>query len=113
MFNEFYIGSLQLGRFNYANVILLHKKLCANQLKDFHPISLLNCSFKIISKVLANRLSTKMNALIDSSQTAFIMGRNITYDIAVVQEYINYRCKNNITCSLLKLNFAKAFDYID
>ena len=57
MFNDFYNRKLQLGRFNFANVILLHKKIGANNLKDFRPISSINFSVKIISKVLANRLS--------------------------------------------------------
>jgi len=89
MFYEFYQGTLQLGRFNYANVILIHKKVRANQLNDFRPIYLINCSVKIISKVLANRLSSKMNDLIDQSQTAFIKGRNITDGVAILQEFIN------------------------
>lgn len=75
---------MQLGRLNFANVILLHKKVGANELKDFRHISLLNCYFKIISKVLANRLNIRMNNLIDSSQTTFIKGRNITDGVVVV-----------------------------
>jgi len=113
MFNEFYNGHLQLDRFNFASVILIHKNLGANNLKDFRPISLINCSIRIISKVLANRLSTKMDVLVDNSQTAFIKGRNITDGVAVVQEFINHCCKNNITYALLKQDFVKAFDSVD
>ena len=112
MFNDFYGRNLQLGRFNFANVILLHKKVGANTLGDFRPISLINGSLKIISKVLANRLSKVMNNLIDNSQTTFIKGRNITDGVAVVHEYINFCCKNNTTCAILKLDFAKAFDSV-
>ena len=54
-----------------------------------------------------------MNNLIDCSQTAFIKERNISDGVAVVQEYINHCCKNNITCALLKLDFVKAFDSVD
>ena len=97
----------------FANIILLHKKVRANTLKDFRPISLINGSLKIIYKVMANRLSKVMNELIDKSQTAFMKGRNITEGVAVVQEYINYCCKSNNTCAILKLDFAKAFDSVD
>ena len=54
-----------------------------------------------------------MNDLIDCSRSTFIKGRNITDGVAVVQEYINYCCKNNITCAILKIDFAKAFDSVD
>jgi len=84
MFNEFFFGRLQLGRFNFASIFLLHKKVGTSELKDFHPISLINCSIKIISKVLANRLNSKMDSLVDCSQTAFIKGRNITDGVAIV-----------------------------
>jgi hypothetical protein len=113
MFNEFYNGKLQLERFNFANVILLHKKIGANNLKGFRPISLINCSVKIISKVLANRLSTQMIDLIDCSQPAFIKCRNMTDLMATVQEYINHCCKNNIACALFKLDFAEAFVLVE
>jgi len=36
-----------------------------------------------------------------------------TDGVAAIQEFVNYYCKNNITCALLKLDFAKAFDSVD
>lgn len=48
----------------------------ANSLKQFRPISLINCSFKIITKIVANRVSKVMDFLIDQNQAAFIQGRN-------------------------------------
>ncbi|XXG41080.1 hypothetical protein AAC387_Pa01g1625 [Persea americana] len=41
---------------NASNLILIHKKEGANKLEDFRPISLCNVRYKIISKLLVNRI---------------------------------------------------------
>ena len=46
-------------------------------MKKFRPISLLNCSFKIFTKVITNRLASVINRLISYQQSAFIKGRFI------------------------------------
>ena len=53
---EFHSGVEQLERIIYSQVVLIPKKEEAIQIRDFRPVSLLNTSFKIISKVLENRL---------------------------------------------------------
>lgn len=53
---------------------------------NFHPISLINTTLKIFSKVLAFRLSKVIDSLIDLSQSTFIRGRCILESIVVVEE---------------------------
>ena len=53
--NCLYEETLQLNRLNVAHVVFKPKKGEAKQVGDFRPISVLNASVKIISKVLANR----------------------------------------------------------
>lgn len=66
-----------LSRLNYVNVTLTSKVEDASRVGDFRLISLLNCAFKIFSKVLVNRLRGVMDNLVDESQTTFIKGRSI------------------------------------
>jgi hypothetical protein len=49
-------GEINIARLNFAIIILIPKEEEARTLKKFRPISLINCSFKIFSKALNNRL---------------------------------------------------------
>ena len=75
-------GTLQLNRFNYASVDLIPKRDEAKEVGDFRPISVLNASVKIISKVLANRLSEVLVDCIDDNLSGFLKGRSILESIA-------------------------------
>jgi hypothetical protein len=57
MFNEWYNDKLDLYRLNFVMITLIPKENEARYMKKFRPISLLNCSFKIFTKVLTNRLA--------------------------------------------------------
>jgi hypothetical protein len=51
---------------------LIPKEADATEMKKFRPIALINCSFKIFSKALNNRLIKILDRLISSNQTAFV-----------------------------------------
>ena len=65
-------GDLHIERLNYAHVVLIQKKSEARKVGDFRPISVLNASMKIISKVLVNRLRDLLGEVIDCSQPGFL-----------------------------------------
>ena len=56
---------------NVSFLALIPKKSDAMEVKDFHPIRLVGGMYKIISKVLANRLRRVAHSLILDSQNAF------------------------------------------
>jgi hypothetical protein len=60
---------------NATFVVLIPKKVGVIEIKDFRPISLLGSMYKIISKVLVNRLKGVLEGLLSQSQNAFIQGR--------------------------------------
>ena len=67
-------GSLQLARLNYAHVVLVPKRGEACEVGDFIPISVLNASVKIISKVLTDRPRDVLEEFIGDHQTGLIKG---------------------------------------
>lgn len=64
---DFHAGRARLERINWANVTLIPKVASPDSPGDYRPISLINSSLKIVSKILATRLGNEMNALVDNN----------------------------------------------
>ena len=74
---------------NTTEIVLIPKKIRANLVTDFRPISLTNVAYRIIAKSLANRLKEELPDYIHQSQHAFIQGRRITDNIVIAQEIVH------------------------
>ena len=83
------------------------------ELKNWRPITLLNCDYKIASKVIASRLKVVLENLGDNDQTGFLKGRSIAENICLINNVISYTESKNITGLLLFVDFEKAFDTIE
>lgn len=81
-------------------------------LKNWRPISLLNTVYKICSGVIAKRVKSVLNKLIDTDQTGFISGRYIGENLRLIYDIMQYTEENNIPGVLLLIDFEKAFDSI-
>ncbi|XP_039130342.1 uncharacterized protein LOC120266746 [Dioscorea cayenensis subsp. rotundata] len=110
---DFYTGKANLERINWASIVLIPKVLCPSSPGDYRPISLINSSLKVISKILASRLSMVMDSLVDHAQSAFLKGRCILDNIAMTEEAIFSIHKRRLMGHILKVDFAKAFDSVD
>lgn len=93
---------------------LIPKIDCLIRLEDYKPISLVGCTYKILAKLLATRLSKIIDCLISENQSAFVKGRNILDGVMVINELCDYakkkkRCKAGL---VFKVNFEKAYDYV-
>ncbi|PKU70465.1 Putative ribonuclease H protein [Dendrobium catenatum] len=94
-------------------VALIPKSPHASSVNDYRPISLCNTFYKIIAKLLANRMKMVMPYIIHPAQTGFIKNRIITDNIILASEILstfNKSAKNHVFCA--KFDIHKAFDTV-
>jgi hypothetical protein len=113
LFNDFYKGSLKIERLNYGVVTLLPKVDNAADMKNFRPICLLNVCYKIISKVLNNRLAGCITKVISDSQYGFIKNRYIMDGVISLNEILHEVKRKNQSGVVLKIDFEKAYDKVN
>lgn len=92
-------------------ITLIPKVVGADSVSQFRPIAMANFVFKIIPKILADRLANIAARIVSQNQVAFIKGRRIHDCIGIVSENINLLDKKNFFGNLgLKIDIYKAFD---
>lgn len=106
-------GAIQLERINRAFIVLIQKPGKENTVDGYRPISLQNCSVKILSKVLAFRLQIALTKMIHMDQTGFLKGRCIFENLIFATELIQACHKRGCQTLIIKLDFAKAFDSVN
>jgi hypothetical protein len=113
LFKDFYDGNLDIERLNYGMVILLPKVDNAVDIKNFRPICLLNVCYKIITKVLNNRLASCITTVISDSQYGFIKNRYIMDEVVSLNEILHVVKMKNQSGVFLKIDFEKAYDKVN
>ena len=101
---------------NETYICLIPKVHSPQKITTFRPISLCNVVYKIISKVLANRIKGVLIEVIDESQSAFVPGRLITDNVLVAfktMHCINQRRKGKEALMVVKLDMSKAYDRVE
>lgn len=102
--------------FNETLVTLIPKIDTPSNLTHFRPISLCNMVYKIISKVLMNRVKPLLGTCISHSQVAFVLGRQIVDNIIIAHEYIywlNNKRYGKDAFMALKIDMSKAYDRVE
>ncbi|XP_074302786.1 uncharacterized protein LOC141634757 [Silene latifolia] len=100
---------------NKAQIVLIPKKKAPDKMMDFRPISLCNVVYKIVSKVLANRLKQLLGDIVSENQSAFTPGRLITNNILLAFEMFHYmkNSRGGGGHMALKLDMSKAYDRVE
>ena len=104
-----------LPKINHTNIVLIPKVKDLEKMFDFRQISLCNVIYKIISKVLANRLKPVLPRIISPTQSAFVLGRLITNNVLVAYDMLHTmhaRKKGKKGSMALKLDISKAYDLV-
>ncbi|WMV58897.1 hypothetical protein MTR67_052282, partial [Solanum verrucosum] len=112
-FQNFYEQEVFEKSFNATFIALIPKKKGANELRDYRPISLIGSIYKILSKILTERLKVVIDRLVDSQQMAFIKGRQIMDAVLIANEAVDSRIKQKKLGILCKLDIEKAYDHVN
>lgn len=114
MIREFLTNGKILKQLNNVNSALVPKCQNPSKVSDFGPISLCNISYKIIAKLLANRLKIALPEIVSPNQAAFLSNRVMGENIFLVKELLRkYARKRTSSRCVLKVELHKAFDQIE
>jgi hypothetical protein len=101
---------------NETNICLIPKCERPSSMKDLRPISLCNVLYKMVSKLLANRLKECLEKCVSEEQSAFIEGRSILDNALIAIEVIHAlkrKTRGGKGELALKIDISKAYDKVD
>jgi hypothetical protein len=85
----------------------------ASEMKNFRPICLLNCSFKIFGRLLTSRLERVCDRIVAQEQSAFIRGKYILKSVVIVHEVVHSMHRSKEHGVVIKLDYEKTYDRVN
>ncbi len=99
--------------FNAGWICPIYKKKDQRRIVNYRPITLLNADYKIMTRVLANRMAAVADSLIHRDQTGFVPGRQIFEHIRLAQNIIDYAEAEEVNGVIVALDQEKAYDRVN
>lgn len=109
-------GRIVMEEINRTHLVLIPKVDKPKNMAQFRPISLCNVLYKIIAKVIVDRMSPFLGFCIDEAQGAFISGRQISDNTLIAYEVLHalkMKKRGKKGNFALKLNLSKAYDRVE
>lgn len=86
----------------------------ASSIRDFRPIRCCSIVYKLISKILTQRMQSVIGEVVNNSQAGFILGRNIADNILLASKLVRcYSRKYICPRSMIKVDLKKAYDSLE
>ncbi|GJW26520.1 RNA-directed DNA polymerase, eukaryota [Tanacetum coccineum] len=84
----------------------------AKLVSDFRPISLIGSIYKVVTKIMANRLAMVISDIVSDTQSAFVSDRQILDGPFIINEILQWCKRKNKQTLFFKVDFAKAYDSV-
>ncbi|GJV77012.1 RNA-directed DNA polymerase, eukaryota [Tanacetum coccineum] len=97
---------------NASFIALIPKVPDAKYVTDYRPISLIGSVYKVVTKILANRLATVVSDLVSDTQSAFVANRQILDGPFILNEVLTWCKRKRKQAMIFKVDFAKAYDSV-
>ncbi|XP_075080386.1 uncharacterized protein LOC142165898 [Nicotiana tabacum] len=111
---EFFRTGEMLKVLNHTVITVIPKSSHATNVGAYRTIAGCNTVYKVISKMMCNRLRLVLPKLISESQSAFVAVRTIVQNILICQDLVRlYNRKNTTQSCLIKTDLKKAYDYVE
>lgn len=94
-------------------ITLIHKKGDQRDMKNWRPITLLNCDYKLLAKVFAKRLSEVVDKMVGEWQLCAVPGRRIAEGLTLLRDLTYYVQSNNVALTVAGMDLEKAFDKVN
>ena len=91
---------------------LIPKEANPSTFNRFRLISFCNSSYKIIKKIIANRIKEVLPIIISGNQGGFVPNRKIIDNVIIVQEAVHSSFLRQEKCLIIKLDMANAFNRV-
>ncbi|KAL1194824.1 putative ribonuclease H protein [Cardamine amara subsp. amara] len=110
---SFFVKGFLPKGINATILALIPKKTEAREMKDYRPISCCNVIYKVISKIIANRLKMVLPKFIAGNQSAFVQNRLLIENMLLAMELVKDYHKDTVSsrCAI-KIDISKAFDSV-
>lgn len=110
---EFHLNSKLSKGIPGSFILLIPKKESVQSIKEYRPISLVGCLYKILAKILSKRFKRVLPKVISLAQSVFLENRQILDGVVVMNELLDYAKRRKKKCLICKIDFEKAYDSID
>ena len=98
---------------NATFLVMIPKKGNVEDIKDYRPISLLGELYKILAKVLANRLRKVIGKVVSPSQNVFVEGRQILDAALIANKVVDSMLRRNDGGVVCKLDIEKTYNHLN
>lgn len=110
---DFFKHGSMLRQLKNTFIVLVPKTDNASSPYKFRPIALTNELYKIITRILVNRLKPIIAKVVGPMQSAFVLSRSISYNILLARDLIhNFHLDQGCLRMCIKLDLAKAYNSV-